>query len=105
MPNLRKKCFTWKTKMGTFKWCITWFQLATWYLPAYPKVPGPDTGPMIEVEGIDGKLQKELELLAVIDGYSEFLSAGTAKLIREAVSEGMKGVQHALPSASSLHVE
>jgi hypothetical protein len=70
MEGVPKRCFTYQLPGfpppdRVLKFCIIWQTWPTVVFSAYPKVPGPDPGPLLEIAGIDSELLRQLEILEI----------------------------------------
>jgi hypothetical protein len=110
MEGVFKRCFT--VALGLrdgvetkFTFCIN---IPAWphvILDAYPLHPGPDPGPILEIEGVGEGVLRDLAILDVINGLSAQLGAGHQGVIREAVKRGYAVINEQMPSHVSTSVE
>jgi hypothetical protein len=98
-----KRCFIIENSQGEQRavcYCIS--QWPTWYLPAYPKHPGPDPGPELYIEGIRQETMQELMTLDIINHLATHVNGEVGDSIRESVGRGYKSIQSQLPKGISL---
>jgi len=110
MEGVFKRCFT--VALGLrdgvetrFTFCIN---IPTWpriILEAWPLHPGPDPGPILEIEGVGEGVLRDLAILDVINGLSAGLGAGHRGVIREAVERGYAVINEQMPSHVSTSLE
>ena len=77
----------------------------TWPLvifPAYPKVPGPDPGPLLAIEGVMPEVLHNLDILDAIHFLSKKLGDAAAAEINGAVKRGLASIQKQLPEGIEL---
>ena len=99
-----QRCFTLTINGEKRKICVIRQTWPLWYMPAWPKVPGPDPAPKpsVVIEGVKPALLRDLEILDSVELLSRHLSPGAAKSVRKAVKEGVKRVQQQLPPHVAL---
>jgi hypothetical protein len=86
------------------KVCIlrqTWPTVFFW---AYPKVPGPDTGPdaLLAIEGVKPEVMHNLDILDAIQFLSNKLGDSVATEMQGAVKRGLASIQQQLPEGIEL---
>jgi hypothetical protein len=98
------RCFTLRSADGQaqMKICVWHGVWPLWYTPAWPKHPGPDPGPLVEIEGVSPALMQELQALDAINQLATRLAGETARLVQEAVVHGVKAIQRQLPPQISI---
>ena len=101
-----KRCFTWTKREGrhatlSVKWCVVWLQYPSLIWRHNPPASNP-LAPVLEIEGVDRGLLRELEVIDTITWLSRRLSSTTADSLTPAITACLQRIQDRLPDGLSL---
>lgn len=97
-----KRCFEWTDPKSRVKrkFCIVWLEY-----PAFlwqRNTPDPPPMATLQVEGVDPRVLRDLQILDTIAFLSRGLSSGVARGMAQVLEEGLESIQKALPSDLTL---